>query len=230
MLIFHGGGWDTGSPEWGYGLARYLADLGMVAVAVQYRLSDRDNGTVTPIEAMKDARAAVRWARTHSDELRVDPDRIAAYGWSAGAHLAASAAIFVEADEGQKVSCAPDALILKSPALSLESDSWAKKLLGDRGDVAEISPDRKVRRGMPPTLLLQGRTDTVTPLKGTQAFHEAMLEAGNECELIVYDGVGHLLTPAGQPDDGWPKPDPEVAARAREAVVDFLRAHGFISR
>ena len=81
---------------------------------------------------------------------------------------------------------------------------------------------------MPPTLLLQGRTDTVTPLAGTQRFHDAMLAAGNSSELIIYDGVGHLFTPSSEPDDGWPNPDPEVRAASFVAAGNFLRSLGFV--
>ena len=62
----------------------------MVTVAVQYRLSDQKN--VTPLDAMADARAALRWIRDAADSFHIDPKRIAAYGVSAGGHLAVMAA------------------------------------------------------------------------------------------------------------------------------------------
>lgn len=92
IVVFHGGGWAEGDAEWAFPRARLFASQGMIAVAAQYRLSDQD--AVTPIEAMADARAVIRWTRANAGILGVDPKRIAAYGWSAGAHLAASAAIF----------------------------------------------------------------------------------------------------------------------------------------
>ncbi len=228
IVIFHGGGWYLGEPSWGFGAARRFAGLGMVAVSAQYRLSNRENPGVTPIEAMADARAAIRWVRANAGELGIARDRIAAYGWSAGAHLIACAAIWSDPDGEEPVSCVPDAMILASPAVSLHHDEWMKRILGDRAEVADLSPDRHVRQGMPPALLLQGRTDTVTPLSGTRAFHEAMLAAGNSSELIVYDGVGHLWTPSDKPDHGWPDPDPEVRERAYRAAEQFLRARGFV--
>lgn len=228
IVILHGGGWHMGDPSWGYNPARRFAGLGMVAVSGQYRLTGEDSPGVTPIEAMADARALFRWVRANAQELGVDPERVAAYGWSAGAHLIASAAIWTESDEGEKTSCAPDAMILSSPAVSLHHDGWMTTILGDRAKVADISPDGHVRPGMAPTLLLQGRTDTVTTLEGTQRFHDAMLAAGNPSKLIVYEGVGHLFTPSTESDKGWPNPDPEVSARSRQAMEEFLRARGFI--
>ena len=78
IVVFHGGGWNMGEPEWAFGRARHFAGRGMVAVAAQYRLSDQK--TITPVEAMADARAAVQWIRSSASLLGVDPDRVVAYG------------------------------------------------------------------------------------------------------------------------------------------------------
>jgi len=57
------------------------------------------------------------------------PGKIAALGTSAGAHLAAAAAIFDE-PWGSDVSASPDVLILRSPAISVADSSWFKKISG----------------------------------------------------------------------------------------------------
>ena len=49
MIVLHGGGWNAGSPEWTYERARRYAARGMVAIGVQYRLSDFK--TITPLDA-----------------------------------------------------------------------------------------------------------------------------------------------------------------------------------
>ena len=103
-----------------------------------------------------------------------------------------------------------------------------REILAERASPGDISPDHHVRPGLPPTLLLQGRTDTVTPLPGTRRFHEAMLARGNVSELVIYDGVGHLFTPSSEPDDGWPNPDPEIRSASFDAAVDFLERHGIL--
>lgn len=228
IVILHGGGWTTGEPSWAYGAARRFVGLGMVAIAGQYRLSGASRPGVTPLEAMADARSLFRWVREHHAELGIDPRRIVGYGWSAGAHLVASAAIWSGEETG--VSCAPDAMILSSPAISLHEDRWLKEILRGRAAPADVSPDSHVRPGLPPTLILQGRDDTVTPLRATERFHRAMLAAQNESELIVFDGVGHLFTPSSRPDSGWPEPDPEVSRQAKAKMQEFLRVRGFLDR
>jgi acetyl esterase len=215
-----------GEPAWAFARAKHLAGRGMVAVAAQYRLSDHKE--ITPHEAMADARAVIRWVRAHSDSLGIDPRRVVAFGWSAGGHLAASAAIFDMDASSDSVSSRPDALVLVSPAVSLAADRWVQRLLMGRGSARDISPDEHVRKGLPPTLILQGDVDTVTPVTGARRFCERMRAAGNVCELHIYEGFGHLFTPAGTPDDGMPQPDPAISADASSRVDRFLESLGFL--
>ena len=220
IVIFHGGGWTIGEPAWAFGRAKHFKELGMVAIAAQYRLSNQKD--VTPIEAMADAREIIKWMRINKDSLHINPDKIVAYGWSAGAHLAASAAIFNDPHS------TPNALVLISPAVSLQRDDWFNKILLNRANIDSVSPEKNVREGLPPTIILQGRDDTVTPLAGVKNFADKMIAAGNHCELIIYDGVGHLFTPSSQPDDGWPNPDPKIQAEAFAKVDEFLKVFGYI--
>jgi acetyl esterase len=226
IVLFHGGGWSMGEPEWAFSRARHFAERGMIAVAAQYRLSDQDS--VTPIEAMADARAVIQWMRAQADSLDIDPGRIAAYGWSAGGHLAVCAATFDDSSAAGNVSSAPNALVLVSPAVSVGSDGWFQRLLGKRADARDFTPDEHVRKGMPPTLILQGSIDTVTPLAGAKCFCDRMRAADNVCELQVYEDVGHLFTPKGIPDDGWPQPDPQTAKAAAAKADEFLISIGFM--
>ena len=223
IILFHGGGWAEGGPEWAFPRAKHYARLGMVAVAAQYRLSDQKE--ITPLEAMDDSRSVIRWMRRHSDSLGIDPEHIVAFGWSAGAHLAMCAAMF---DSSDSISAAPNALVLVSPAVSLASDGWVQRLLGQRADARDISPDEHVRGKLPPALVLVGSVDTVTPLSGVKRFCDRMVAAGNDCRLHVYEGYGHLFTPKGIPDDGMPQPDPTISADARARADQFLKSLGFL--
>ncbi len=225
IVLFHGGGWHIGEPQWTFGRARHFAGRGLVAVAIQYRLSDQKS--ITPLEAMTDARASIRWMRSNATLLGVNPNRIVAFGWSAGGHLAVSTAIFGNSTLPE-LSHAPNALILVSPAVYLESDRWVQRLLGKRATAASISPVANITKGLPPTLILQGSEDTVTPLKGAQLFRDRMRAAGNNCDLQVYAGVGHLFTPAGIRDDSWPQPDPKVQEQAFQKADEFLISLGFM--
>jgi acetyl esterase len=113
MLVFHGGAWDHGSAAWTFGQARYFAKLGMVGISVEYRLANGES--VTPFDAVEDARAAVRWARSKTDLLNLDPKRVGAYGESAGELLAAATAITEVASSKEELPAVPNVLVLVSP-------------------------------------------------------------------------------------------------------------------
>ncbi len=226
ILLFHGGGWSAGEPEWTFGAARRFADRGLVAIAVEYRLSVDG---VTPIDALADVCAAFRWGRRHADELDVRVDRVAGYGVSAGGHLVAAAATVGCPEEGAGAPRAtPDALLLWSPALDLTTDGWFRRLLAGRGDPVDYSPAQHVGARTPPSSIVHGDEDTLTPLAGAKRFCDALLRLDVLCELNTYEGVGHLLTRnlANQESDF--DPAPEAEADGIERQIGFLVALGFI--
>ena len=226
ILLFHGGGWSAGSPEWTFDAARRFADLGMVAIPVQYRLSE---GNVTPIDALTDVCAAFRWVRERAAELRIDPRRVAGYGVSAGGHLVTSTATVgcpmgAEAEAPSK----PDALLLWSPALDLANDGWFVKKLQGRATATAYSPVEHIGSSTPPTSIVQGAADTLTPLSGAKRYCERLAQHRVACEINVYQGVGHLLTRnlANQEDDF--DPDPGARSDGIAKHRRFLTQLGFI--
>lgn len=222
VLLFHGGGWSVGSPEWTFTSARRYADHGLVAVSVQYRLS---NDTVTPIDALTDACSAFQWVRAQALKLGVDPQRIAASGVSAGGQLAAGAAtIGCGNSEGAYGNGGPDALVLWSPALDVSADGHFRRLLHGRAPVEAYSPVEHVRPRMPPVHIVHGDRDTLTPLGGAQRFCQRAKAGGSPCELVVYPGVGHLLTRnlANQESDFDPDPVARDDGNARQLA--FLKS------
>ncbi|MDQ0661899.1 acetyl esterase/lipase [Arthrobacter ulcerisalmonis] len=92
VIHFHGGGWRTGERSSlgptvdGFGLSpiEQLVDAGFVVASADYRLS---TAATFPAQLL-DAKAAVRWLRGHAADYGIDPDRIYAWGDSAGGHLA----------------------------------------------------------------------------------------------------------------------------------------------
>ena len=62
---------------------RALLDAGIAVVAIEYRLS----GEAQWPAQLHDAKAAVRWVRTHAADFGIDPDRIAGWGCSAGGYI-----------------------------------------------------------------------------------------------------------------------------------------------
>src|SRR5215207_90919 len=90
VLLFHGGAWMVGTAgrESMAQPATALAEDGYVAFNVEYRLTgDPASEHLWPAQ-LDDAQRAVRWVRANADRYGVDPERVGAYGHSAGGHLA----------------------------------------------------------------------------------------------------------------------------------------------
>ncbi|HVK79851.1 MAG TPA: alpha/beta hydrolase [Verrucomicrobiae bacterium] len=219
VVLLHGGGWLVGDASWVYPRAEAFARQGALAVAVEYRLANQRN--LTPAHASADARSVFRWLRANAAALNIDPNKIAAYGVSAGGQLSVSAA------QSDDPAARPNAIVLVSPALDLERDGWFARLMGGTDAARPLSPLTNVRAGLPPTLILQGDVDTETPLWGAQAFCDAMHGFGDRCVLKIYRGFGHLFTPAGINDRETPAPDPAISEAAGAFGMAFLRREGY---
>ena len=219
VLLLHGGGWTHGDPSWVFPAAQAFADGGFVALAVQYRLSD---SLRTPIEALADVCTALRWTRLQADSLGVDSNRVAIYGVSAGGHLAASTVTVGCPDA--VLDRGADALLLLSPALDVARDGHFVRLLNGRVDAAVISPISAGRVPMPPTVIVQGGEDTLTPGSGPTQFCLLVVSARQLCDLRVYEGLGHLLTRQLADQERNYDPDPLARADALRHQVKFLQA------
>jgi len=91
LVNVHGGYWRRGARETFQYWGPYLAERGYAGFTVSYRLTKP--GKKTYPEVMHDIRAAVQFMRARAKEFRLDSDRIALWGNSAGAHLAALVAL-----------------------------------------------------------------------------------------------------------------------------------------
>jgi pectinesterase len=89
IVFVHGGGWRTGVRANFAPMAIRMAERGYAAATISYRLSPE---ALYPA-AVQDARAAVRWVRTHAAEYGIDPSKIAIGGGSAGGQIAALAGV-----------------------------------------------------------------------------------------------------------------------------------------
>ena len=83
VLAVHGGAWRGGSKLHMLRHAWMLARRGYVVVAINYRHAPKHK---FPAQ-IHDCKNAIRWMRENADEYKIDSDRIAAYGYSAGGHL-----------------------------------------------------------------------------------------------------------------------------------------------
>jgi len=191
-VFFHGGGWVGGTPKQFNDLAEHLAQRGMVAVQVEYRLLPAKSND-PPTNCVRDAKSALRWVRAHARELNVDPNRIAAGGGSAGGHLAA----FVGMVEGNDdpaddatVSPKANALLLFNPVYDNgPDDGWGQARVADR--YQEFSPAHNITKDDPPAIVFLGTKDNLIPVAVAERFQKKMLDAGIRSDLHLFEDQPH---------------------------------------
>lgn len=215
IIFFHGGGFVQGHPAQFYPHCQHFAGLGLVAAAAEYRLLGKAAPSVG--DCLADSKSAIRWLRAHAEELYSDTSRVVAGGGSSGANLAANAAMvegWDAADDNLAISAKPDALVLFTPAL------FEPAFVPGRFD-EQFYSIRYVRARLPPMLILHGADDEHFPLAQMEQFRDAMVAAGNRCELQVYPG-GHGFFNYGRDDN---RPYQATLAAAEQ----FLASLGMLS-
>jgi len=191
IVFFFGGGWTGGTTRQFYEQCKYFASRGMIAISAEYRIKSK-HGT-SAVECVKDGKSAIRWVRAHAVELGIDPEKIVAGGGSAGGHVAACTGIIKgfedENDDDANVRSRPNAMVLFNPALDIPEDSrFADRF---QGREKELSPVAHVEKGLPPTIIFHGTADTTVPFESVERFRDKMIEAGNTCELMPFEGEKH---------------------------------------
>ena len=207
VVWVHGGGWSdenlTRKYLPGTEMAR-LSKRGFVTVSVDYRLCQE-----APFPAqIEDCKAAVRFLRAHAEEFHVDPERIAAWGESAGGHLVELMAYstdeeFVD-DSYPGFSSRIQAVIpWYAPSdLRMNEEEWKASDIYQKLFAFPVpkewermmeaaSPVCYASRTNPPTLLMHGDADRLVSLENSRQMYEALKAAGNDVRLITIPGQGH---------------------------------------
>ncbi len=227
VIICPGGGYaHLAMDHEGTQIAAWLNNLGISAYILKYRLGPKYH---YPVE-LWDAQRAIRYVRLHAAELEIRPDRIGIWGFSAGGHLASTAATHfsntdAEADPIDRQSDRPDFAILSYPVISM-LDPYAhlgsrRNLLGDKPDPALallLSNELQVTSQTPPTFLFHTTEDQTVPVENSILFYLALRKAGVPVEMHIYQkgahGVG--LAAADPILHTWP-----------DHLSAWLQLHGF---
>jgi acetyl esterase/lipase len=208
-------------------VAEWLNGHGVTAVVLKYRLGPRYHHPAP----LQDAQRALRWVRANAGDLGVRADAVGIWGFSAGGHLAATAATKFDdgdpqaADPLDRPGSRPDFAILAYPVISLVEEyahAYSRSnLLGPswHPDLAEsLSAERQVTARTPPTFIFYTDEDPVRPENGV-AFYLALRRAKVPAELHIYERGKHGL--------GLAADDPVVSTWT-ERLRDWLRLRGFI--
>lgn len=226
VVICPGGGYGglvTG-PE-GSGIARWLNEHGVTGVVLEYRLPRG-----RPFVPLLDAQRALRAVRANAHAWGCDPNRVGIIGFSAGGHLAASAATHFDdgnpnaGDPVERVRCRPDFAILIYPVITMGENTHS----GSRANLLGPSPapalsdlfsnEKQVTSNTCPTFLAHAVDDTVVPPVNSRSFYNALLTSRASARYLELPSGGHGLNGYRGPSwDAW-----------QTESLEWLAALGFL--
>ena len=225
IICIHGGGFRAGKREGYDALCVRLAQHGYVAMTVSYRLAPKYQFPA----AVHDVKAAVRWARANAAKYRIDPDRIAVTGGSAGGHLAQFLAVTAGVKEFEGDGGNPSQSSRVACVVNVYGPSDFTKSYGKSVDAAEVLPlflggnlekaRRRHIRASPlywvtpdaaPTLCIHGTEDKYVAHEQAVWMVDRLKASGVEAELLTLKGAGH----------GFKGKDAETAEAALVAFFD----------
>lgn len=228
VVICPGGGYGgLAMDHEGKQIAEWLNSEGIAAFVCDYRHRNKGYGHPAPLQ---DAQRAIRTVRSRCEEFNVDPAKIGILGFSAGGHLASSAATHF--DDGQKdnadkimqVSSRPDFAILCYPVIAFDQPythrGSQENLLGKNADpelVSSMSSEKAVTDKTPPTFLWHTTEDRGVPPENSVVFYLACVKHKVPAEIHVYEKGPHGI--------GLAKNFPATADWSN-AAIRWMKARG----
>ena len=202
VIVCPGGGYvNISASHEGSDVARRLNEEGITAFVLKYRIPDDQTMINKEIGPLQDVQRAIQIVRSRAAEWGINPHRIGILGFSAGAHLAASAGTHFNQSyisNPQHVSLRPDFMILVYPVISF-SDSIGHKgsrdqLLGKNPSpekIKEYSNELQATDRTPPAFLVHAKDDDAVPYANSVVFAEALKEHHVPVKVFYYEKGGH---------------------------------------
>lgn len=214
VVICPGGGYrHLANGHEGNDIAGWFNSLGVSAYVLNYRLAPHYQHPAP----LQDVQRAIRYVRAHAKEHGVSEDRIGVLGFSAGGHLASTAAtLFKEGDPNsadpiEKVSSRPDFAVLCYPVITFTDTTMHRgsrnNLIGENPSeelIQLLSTELQVTPQTPPVFLFHTWEDKGVPPQNSVMFYQAMLKNGVKGELHVFQpgrhgvGLGHEIQGTNQ--------------------------------
>ncbi|HUP27053.1 MAG TPA: alpha/beta hydrolase [Chloroflexia bacterium] len=213
VLYVHGGSWISGDKFEVGQAAGELSAKGYLVASVNYRLAPQYRWPAQ----IEDVKCAVRYLRASAATYSLDPNRIAAWGSSAGGHLVALLGLTGKsagfegaggyADQSSAVQAVvdmfgPTDLTAFNPdrfATGIGDAVFGVKPGGPTDVLVKASPVNYVSASAPPFLILQGDKDTLVPPSQSQLLHDRLVAAGAKSDLVLVKNAGHGFVPSGGP-------------------------------
>lgn len=233
MLVLPGGGYGFVSEREGEPIAMRYAVEGFSAFVLRYSIFKK-----YPVPLLE-ACMAVIYIRENADKYRIDPNLIAAIGFSAGGHLAGMLANICDEKEiravlGDKVKLARINAVLLSYAvatLDVCTHGGSRDVItgGDKELMKRLSPEKRVTKNSPPAFIWHTYEDDCVPVENSMRYADACLKNGVPFALHIFEKGWHGMSLVNsEVNDGKPQ-DLAVAHVGKwfELSVDWLSARGF---
>lgn len=232
VLILPGGGYGWTSAREAEPVALRFAARGYVPFVLDYSCDPSRFPT-----ALRESAMAMRYIRERAGVLEVNPEMVAAIGFSAGGHLCGTLGTLYDCEEVRDLGSAeqirPDVLGLCYPV----AVSWGRthefsfeRLTGCDAQLrARLSLERLARPDMPPVFLWHTRDDPAVPCRNSLLLAAALEEAGVDFSLLVYHHGQHGLSLADEmvyPAYRVPGVSPEVPGWL-DSMLEFFGECGF---
>ncbi|HEY0624508.1 alpha/beta hydrolase [Sphingomonas sp.] len=221
VMITPGGGyrWVVVDKE-GYELGRWLSARGFTVFVLFYRLPG-EGWAAGPNVALSDAQRAMRLIRHRARDYGIDPERIAAMGFSAGGHLCAdlltrfATRTYDPVDAADSLAARPAAAAPIYPVISMTAPvahAGSRELLigKDASPALERahSPHLNVPADAPPVFLVHAEDDASVPVENALLLRAALRAKNIPVETHLFAQGGHgfgLRNTAGKPVAIWPE-------------------------
>ncbi|MCE9530536.1 MAG: heparin lyase I family protein [Planctomycetes bacterium] len=208
MVLCPGGGYIRHMVN--YSIIDWLSANGIATILLEYRLPEGRSKV-----PLFDAQRALRITRAKAKEWKIDPKRVGILGFSAGGHVASSAATHFDsgraddADPIERQSCRPDFTLLIYPVITMGDKAHAgskAKLLGTDPKpalVRQFSNETQVTRESPPAFVTHALDDTTVPVENSRMFVDALKNNNVPVEYLELPSGGHGLN--GNKGPMWEK-------------------------
>ncbi|MBM3982577.1 MAG: alpha/beta hydrolase, partial [Planctomycetes bacterium] len=241
VVVCPGGGYGgLAADHEGKQVAEFLTKNGVTAFVLKYRTANKDRPGPLLDAPLLDAQHAIRTVRAKAKDYDIDPKKVGIWGFSAGGHLASTAATHFDsgskerdATGAQLQSCRPDFAILAYPVITMDPavthGGSRNNLLGPKPDaelVAKFSNEKQVTKDTPPVFIFHTSADTAVVPENAVRFYLACKAAKVPVEMHIYE-KGLWWTPLSRPKSGFPR-----SGLALERSLAFLtspRVFGFLT-
>lgn len=201
VIVCPGGGYvHLSMIKEGADVAKRFASIGVTAFVLKYRLPSDSIMVDKTIGPLQDAQRALQIVRERAAEWGINPAKVGIIGFSAGGHLASTAATHfdkVVIDNPKNTNVRPDFALLMYPVITfgdLAHRGSQVALTGKDAAPALIelySNEKQVTANTPPCFLVQAEDDRTVPVQNSLMFYEALLKNHVKGEMHIYQAGGH---------------------------------------